>query len=377
MSRAPGRDHPAAGAGHQLRIRGVRARGLDLALARPVETAAGVMRTAPLVLIDLATEDGITGRSYVRCYTPVALAPLTRLVANLAELVAGDAAGPAAVEAKLQRHFRLLGPQGLVGMAIAGIDMAVWDACAQAAGVPLVRLLGGAPAPVPAYASLRTMRPEGAAAEAEQLVADGFSAIKVKTGRGDLAADLETIRAVRGATGDGVELMVDYNQSLPVAEAVERVRALDHEGLSWIEEPTRADDFEGHARIAAAAATPIQLGENWWGPHDMEKSIAARASDQVTLDVMKLGGVTGWRRAAALADAAGLPASSHTFPELSVHLLAVTPTRRWLEYLDHAGPILTEPIRIQDGQALPPDRPGAGLEWNEELIGRLPAPVLG
>jgi mandelate racemase len=374
---AAGRDHPAIATDQQLRIRGIRARGLDLALARPVETAAGVMRTAPLVLIDLATEEGVTGRGYVRCYTPLALAPLTRLVANLEELVAGDAAEPAAVEAKLQRHFRLLGPQGLVGMAIAGIDMALWDACARAAGVPLARFLGGTPAPVPAYASLRTMRPDGAAAEAAELVAGGFRAIKVKVGRGDLAADLDTIGAVRGAVGDGVELMVDYNQSLSVGEAIARARALDHEGLSWIEEPTRADDFEGHARVAAAAATPIQLGENWWGPHDMEKSIAAHASDQVTLDVMKLGGVTGWRRGAALADAAGLPASSHTFPELSVHLLAVTPTRRWLEYLDHAGPILTEPIRVQDGQALPPDRPGSGLEWDEELIGRLPASVLG
>jgi mandelate racemase len=303
---APAPDEPAQ-ADQRLRIRGVRARGLDLALARPVETAAGVMRTAPLVLIDLATEEGVTGRSYVRCYTPLALAPLTRLVANLAELVTGDAAEPAAVEAKLQRHFRLLGPQGLVGMAIAGIDMALWDACARAAGMPLARYLGGTPAPIPAYASLRTMRPDGAAAEAAELVAGGFRAVKVKVGRGDLAADLETIRAVRGATGDGVELMVDYNQSLSVGEAVERARALDHEGLSWIEEPTRADDFDGHARIAAAAATPIQLGENWWGPHDMEKSIAAHASDQVTLDVMKLGGVTGWRRGGALAAAAAGP----------------------------------------------------------------------
>jgi mandelate racemase len=371
LAEPAGWERPATGAGRELTIRGVRARALDLALARPVETAAGVMRTAPLVLIDLATEEGVTGRSYVRSYTPLALAPLARLVANLEELVAGVTAEPAAVERRLRRQFRLLGPQGLVGMAIAGIDMAVWDACAQAAGLPLVRLLGGAPAPVPAYASLRTMRPEGAAAEAEELVASGFRAVKVKIGGGDLAADLETIGAVRRAIGDRVDLMVDYNQSLSVTEAVERAVALDREGLYWIEEPTRADDFDGHARIAAAAATPIQLGENWWGPHDMEKSIAAHASDQVTLDVMKLGGVTGWLHGAALAGAAGLPASSHTFPELSVHLLAVTPTCRWLEYLDHAGPILAEPIRIRDGHALPSTRPGSGLEWDHELVERL------
>jgi mandelate racemase len=165
--------------------------------------------------------------------------------------------------------------------------------------------------------------------------------------------------------------MVDYNQSLSVGEALDRVRALDSDGLHWIEEPTRADDYQGHARIAAAARTAIQLGENWWGPHEMEKSIAARASDHVTLDAMKLGGVSGWLQAAALAEDAGLPASSHTFPEVSTHLLAVTPTCHRLEYLDHAGPILAEPVRVEGGLVLPSERPGSGVEWNEELIERL------
>ncbi|HEU5322844.1 MAG TPA: enolase C-terminal domain-like protein, partial [Methylomirabilota bacterium] len=355
----------------RLTIRGVRARGLNLSLLRPVETASGVMKTTPLVLVDLETEEGVTGRSYVRCYTPVALQPLVQLVANLQGLLAGEAAVPAAIEQKLQRHFRLLGPQGLTGVAMAGIDMALWDARAKACGVPLVTLLGGEPRPIPAYASLRTMSPQGATAEAEEVLAQGFTALKVKIGRGTLAADLETIRAVRRAVGDGVRLMVDYNQSLPVAEAIDRARVLDDEGLYWIEEPTRADDFEGHARIAAAARTAIQLGENWWGVADMAKSLAAGASDHVMLDVMKLGGVSAWLRAAALAQASSLLASSHTFPEISAHLLGVTPTGHWLEYLDHAGPILAEPIRIKDGHAVIPDRPGSGLDWNEEVIQRV------
>jgi mandelate racemase len=341
---------------------------LNLTLQRPVETASGVMRSTPLVLIDLSTKEGITGKSYVRCYTPTALVPLVQLVANLEDIIKGDAASPDAIERKLERHFRLLGPQGLTGIAMAGIDMALWDALAKASGVPLVTMLGGTPKPIPAYASLRTMSPAGAAAEAQELVALGFNAIKVKVGRSDLAADLDTIRAVRAAIGASAHLMVDYNQSLSVAEAIARARVLDGEGLYWIEEPTRADDFEGHARIAAAAKTPIQLGENWWGPHDMEKSIAAHASDHVMFDVMKLGGVSGWLRAAALAETSGLPASSHTFPEFSVHLLGVTPTCRWIEYLDHAGPILTEPVRFKDGAVLTPERPGSGLEWNEDAV---------
>jgi mandelate racemase len=352
----------------RLTIRAIRARGLNVTLDRPIETASGVMKTTPLVLVDLETHEGITGHSYVRCYTPGALQPLVQLIAHLEGLLTGEAAAPAPVEEKLQRHFRLLGPQGLTGMAMGGIDMALWDARARACGVPLVTLLGGEPRPIPAYASLRTMSPQGAAAEAEELLALGFSAVKIKIGRGDLAEDLATIRAVRGAVGTEIKLMVDYNQSLWVAEAMDRIRVLDEEQLFWIEEPTRADDLQGHAALTAMARTAIQLGENWWGPHEMAKSIAAHSSDYVMLDVMKLGGVTGWLRAAALAESAGLLASSHTFPEFSAHLLGITPTSHWLEYLDHAGPILREPMRIKDGYAMIPDCPGSGLEWNEDAL---------
>ncbi len=356
-----------------LTVRELRARPLDLTLPRPVETASGAMKTAPIVLIDVLTEEGVTGCSYVRSYTPTGLGPLAQLLANLQPQLAGQSAAPAAVERRLQRHFRLLGPQGLTGAALAGIDMALWDARAKACGVPLVTLLGGEPKPVPAYASLRTMSPAAAAAEAEEVAALGFTGIKMKIGRGTLADDLETIRAVRAAVGDAVKLMVDYNQSLSVPEAIARARVLDGEGLYWIEEPTLADDFAGHARIAAAAATAIQLGENWWGPHDMLKSIQAGASDHVMLDAMKLGGVTGWLRAAALAEAHGLPASSHTFPEYSVHLMGVTPTAHWLEYLDHVAAILEQPVRVENGHLVTPATPGSGVAWNEDAVRRAQA----
>lgn len=348
-----------------LTIRRLRVRPLDLALADPVETAAGVMHTMPLVLIDLETEEGVTGRSYVRTYTPLALAATAKLIDDLAERIVGATADPVAVESTLRTRFRLLGQQGLVTIAIAAIEMALWDARAHAEGVPLTVLLGGTPRPIRAYASLRTMDPKRAAAEAEAAIQRGFTAVKLKLGGGDLAADLSTIRAVRAAIGEDAELMVDYNQNLSVDDALRRVKALDHEDLAWVEEPTRADDYEGHARIAAAADTPVQLGENWWGTNDVEKSVATRASDYVTLDVMKLGGVSGWLRAAQIAERAGLPASSHTFPELSVQLLALTPTCHWLEYLDHAGPILRHPVRIENGCAHPPDAPGSGLDWKD------------
>ena len=354
----------------RLTVREVRARPLTVPVDPPLETAGGTIPAAPLVLVDVLTEEGVTGSGYVFCYTPAALHPTARLVLNFAGLIKGDPAAPGTIEEKLQRHVRLLGPQGLTGLAIAAIDIALWDALAKACALPLARLLGGVPEPVPAYASLRAMSPERVAAEAEDAAGRGFRAVKIKVGRSDLEADLAAIRAVRCAVGDRTQVMVDYNQGLSVPEAIRRAAVLDGEGLAWIEEPVRADDYAGHAAIARGARTPIQIGENWWGPHDMAKSLAAGASDYVMIDVTKIGGVTGWLRAMALAGAAGTPASSHIFPEMSAHLLAVTPTRHWLEYLDFAGPLLRTPLELEGGRAVPSSHPGLGLDWNEEAVER-------
>jgi len=112
------------------------------------------------------------------------------------------------------------------------------------------------------------------------------------------------------------------------------------------------------------------MGENWWGPREMAKCLDAGASDLCMPDAMKIGGVTGWLRAAALAEAAAIPASSHLFPEVSAHLLAVSPTGHWLEYVDWADPVLQEPMRIEDGHAVIADAPGTGIAWDEGAVKR-------
>jgi mandelate racemase len=164
--------------------------------------------------------------------------------------------------------------------------------------------------------------------------------------------------------------MVDFNQALSVAEAIRRGRALDGEGIYWIEEPIRHDDYPGNAAVAAALATPVQLGENFSGPQAMAAAFSAKACDYVMPDLERIGGVSGWQQAAGLAAAAGIEMSSHLFPEISAHLLAAAPTAHWLEYVDWANPILREPIRIVDGAAIVPDRPGSGLEWDEDAVAR-------
>jgi mandelate racemase len=353
-----------------LTVRSVRVRAVRVPLARPHPTAGGIVAEAPLVLVDLDTDAGVSGSSYVFCYTPLALKPVAELVANLEAVIQGEPLAPLVIEQKLQGRFRLLGPQGLTGIAMAALDMAAWDALARAAGLPLVRLLGGAPRPIPVYDSLGMGGADLAAAEAEAAAAAGYRAVKYKIGYPDLRTDVEVVRAAKRAGADDLAVMVDYNQSLSIPEAVRRGRVLDDEGIGWIEEPVTADDFAGHAQVARDVATPIQLGENWWGTHDMAKSLAAGASDYVMLDAMKIGGVSGWLRAAALAEPGGIRVSSHLFPELSVHLLAVTPTAHWLEWLDLASPILQQPLKIEQGHAMATDVPGSGVAWDEEAVSR-------
>jgi len=356
----------------QLTVHGLDVRAVDVPMGRPLKTGGGEVGTAAMVLVDLLTEEGITGSSYLFCPTPVVLGPVAGLLSNLAPLIEGDPLAPGAIGRKLQKGFRLLGPQGLTAMATAGVDMAAWDVLAKACGLPLARLLGGEPREVPAYNScgLGMIGAERAAEEARELVAPGFGAIKVRLGYPTLNADAGVVRAVKDSVGEDVALMSDYNQSLSVTGALERLSVLEEEGLYWIEEPTRADDYSGHARLRREAKTPIQVGENWWGLHDMAKSVEAGASDYAMADAMKIGGVTGWLGAAALAEAAGLPLSSHLFPEISAHLLAVAPTGHWLEYVDWANPILQEPLNVEDGRASASETPGIGISWDEEAVSR-------
>ena len=353
-----------------MRIERVTTQPVVVPLRRPVRTASGTVDRAPLVLIDVVTTDGAVGRSYLFSYYPWALRALNEAVVSLGEIVTGDEVVPAAVTEKLRARAALLGARGLVGMAISGLDMAAWDARAQAAGVPLARLLGGAPVAVPAYDSLGMFGSDEAAEAAAQSVKAGFRALKIRLGFPSLEEDVAAVRAARSAIPDDVALMVDYNQSLTADEAIRRGRTLDDEGVSWIEEPVRADDFDNCARVSAAVATPIQIGENFNGYHEMQAALRARASDLVMPDAQQIGGVSGWQRAAAMAELAGTPMSNHLFVETSVHLLAVTPTRHWLEYLDLAGPVVQQPLEVVDGMVQAPERPGIGLEWDADIVRR-------
>ena len=360
----------------KLRIRAIRARAVAVPMKRPLATSIGAVTVAPLLLIDLQTDGGIVGRSYLFGLTKSALPAIAKLVEAMAEIVKGDALAPFDLEKKLRARHALLGVHNIVLFAMSGIDMAAWDALGQALQQPLVRLLGGTPRRIPAYNSkgLGIMERKKLEKEAVELVEEGFGAVKLRLGRASAREDLEAVRAVKKAIGERVTLMVDFNQGLSVAEALKRGRMLDEEGgVYWIEEPIRADDFSGCARLARELATPIQIGENFMGPEQMQQALTARACDFVMPDAQRIGGVTGWLRASALAQGAEMEMSSHLFPEVSSHLLAVTPTCHWLEFVDWAEPVLEEPVKLADGYAVARERPGIGMRWDEKAVKRFAA----
>jgi mandelate racemase len=353
-----------------LTIRSVDAALVVVPMRRALGTSVMSITEAPLVLIDLQTEEGITGRAYLFCYLEPAGHAAIALAGEASAVLAGTAASPAAVRRALEARFKLLGARGLVSAVLAGVDVACWDALAIAAGLPLARMLGSETRPTPAYNSngLGLLEPQAAADEALELIAEGFRAIKMRLGRPSGHDDLAAVRAVRAAIPPDVALMADYNQSLSRNAARERCRQLDDEGLYWIEEPVRHDDYAGSAGLAALLLTPVQIGENFAGPRAMSTALQHNASDLVMTDLERIGGVSGWLDAAALAHAAGTEMSSHLYHEVSAHLLAATPTAHWIEYVDWADPILEHPLTVSGGCVTPPDRPGTGLAWNADAV---------
>lgn len=355
----------------KLTVQEVRARAVLVTLRRPVRARIAGFSEWPLVLVDVRTEEGVTGRGYLAPYLAPAARHLVSALRDLGEAVRGRPVAPVQAFGEAQVPFAFLGHQGISMLARAGFDMACWDALAQAVGVPLVTLLGGTIEPVKAYNSngLWLASPEAVAEEALELVAEGgFRGLKVRVGRPAVADDVAAVRAVREAVGDEVALMCDFNQGLTLGEAQRRCRALDGEGVYWIEEPIAYDDLAGNAKLRTETATAIQIGENFYGTRAMYQAILAGASDYVMPDLMRIGGVTAWLRAAALAEAAGIEMSSHLYPELSSHLLRVTPTADWLEWQDWANPILAHPFEVADGHVHIRDVPGNGLEWDEEAV---------
>jgi len=354
-----------------LTFRSITARPVVLKLKRPVVARIATITDWPLILIDLATDEGVVGRAYLEPYIVKSMRYLVPALYDLGAALKGRHVAPFELFDAARKSLHFVGYEGLSAIAVAGLDMAAWDALARMANIPLCVLLGGSVGAVRSYNSngLWLKAPEAVAAEAIELREQGgFTGLKLRLGRDRLADDLATIAAVRKAVGNDMNLMVDFNQGLDLAEALQRCHAIDNLGLTWIEEPIVYDNLDGYAQLAAELETPIQIGENFYGPRELHKALQRKACDFVMPDFMRIGGVTGWLRSAAICGAAGVPMSTHLYPEVAAHVMRVTETAHWLEWQDWADPILHRPYEIKGGDLHIPNVPGVGLEWDEDAV---------
>lgn len=360
---------------HRLTLRSITLRLLSVPLTRPIVSnpTVGSYTHWPFILIDLQTHEGVVGRSYLEPYVAGSAAYILPAIEAIAASLKDKPLAPLDWYAGAIKAMHLSGREGVGLVAASGLDMAIWDAVAKVAGLPLAEYLGGSIGGLRAYNTngLWLLPVEQLRDEAVALVAQGgFSAIKMRMGRERLSADVAALDAVRSAVGSEVRLMVDFNQALDMGEALVRLHALDSEGLQWFEEPVVFDNFAGCAQLARELKTPLQIGENIYGPRSFLRAVQENAADLYMPDMMRIGGITGFLRCAAIAGAAGIPLSSHLYPEASAHVLRVAETAHWLEWRDWAHPFLEAPFAVENGQVMIPDRPGLGIAWNEDAVSR-------
>ena len=328
---------------------------------------------ANFVIIELQTDEGLRGIGYAGFVVAKMLQPLKQTMEALAEQTVGD--DPEAVEAISSKLLGFGGygaPAGLVTCASAAIDTALWDIKGKAANLPLYRLLGGASNRVRTYASGYLWRNYDAAMLAktgQRLVEQGFKAMKFRMGAEETdTAELARMRAMREAVGDEIDLMVDINQGWDVNRSIRVGREMDACGLYWLEDPIHHQDYAGLERVADSLDTPITTGEYHFGIAPFRHMLEQRSVDIVMVDLLRVGGITHWMKAAHLAEGFNKPVVSHLAPEILAHCVAAVPNGLNAEHMPWALPLFQEAFSMEDGEIVLPDRPGLGLELDLKAI---------
>lgn len=346
---------------------------VSLPLARPVITPIHRIESIDNVLVTARTDEGIDGVAYLWCFGAARAQVLAAAVRDLGACVVGaDPRQTVRLWDRMWREANFFGRAGVVMFALSALDVALWDIRARQAGMPLWRLLGGAPDPVPVYANgLFLSDPlEDIVAEARRYAAQGFRAVKMRTGAAREAEDIERVAAVREALGPEVAIMIDVVQGWDVERAIRVGRALERYGIAWLEDPVAFDDHAGMARVAAALDVPLCAGENDYARTGFRRLLEQRSIDIALADLQRVGGITEWLRVADLAEAAGVRTTSHVFHEISVHLMAARPSPWWTEWMQWWEPLFRETPALADGCLVPPERPGLGIEFDWDRVDR-------
>jgi L-alanine-DL-glutamate epimerase-like enolase superfamily enzyme len=343
-------------------------------LETPVEsqyTAAGnQVSTNYHVLARIFTGGGIQGIGFDVVLRPALVKVLAQTTQELGQLLIGmNVLEIEAARAKLERASGWAGPGGLVNMAMAALDIAMWDAKGKILGQPLYRLLGGYRDRVRTYASdslWYSLPLDALARSAQDHVAQGYDMVKLRLGHeGKPEGEVQRVRAVQEAVGPQVKVMVDATESWNEGQAVAFGRALQEAGIVWLEDPMSHQNLSGLAHLSDVLDVAIAAGEHLFGLDPFQKTFDARAVDIAIIDLARVGGITPWMKIAALAEARGIPVAGHVIPEAHVHLLAASPNGHLVEYMPRSVPLFDSELRLEDGHLIAPQAPGLGLELNE------------
>ena len=331
----------------------------------------GMMRE--FLTVRMRTDYGIEGIG-ITAFGGKVMRALKAAVEVFGELAIGeDPLSPERITDKLRAASAACGPGGIAALALAAIDIALWDIRGKAANLPLARLLGGRRERVPAYASgalMRTTPLDKLEKAAATLVEKGFRQMKTQMAVGGLsdAQEIERIRVVRNAVGPDVALMCDINQRWSVHEAIAIGARIEDVGLAWLEDPTEAIDHQGLAEIATALAMPVCAGEYLYGIAPHRQSLVHQSVDIVMIDVLRAGGITAWMKIAAMAEAFNRPVVSHLLPEIHVHLVAAAPNALVVEYMPWTWRLFDDPPMPTNGEMTVPSAPGLGLTFAKDLF---------
>jgi L-talarate/galactarate dehydratase len=332
----------------------------------------------PIVIVRIGTDDGIEGLA-VTFYGGAMTRSLKAAVDDLGALAIGE--DPLRLEgiiAKLRAAAGGSGPSGMFSLALAAIDIALWDIRGKALNQPLWKLLGGARQRVPTYASgslRRTLSLDEVATAARRLKEKGFREAKMQLalpGPTTPAKEVERAQTVREALGPDIKLMCDINQRWRPEQAIDIGRRVEDAGvgLFWLEDVTTHDDYAGLARVNGALTTPLCGGELVYGIVPFRHMIEARSVDYVMIDLIRVGGITQWMKVAGMAEAFNLPVVSHVIPEIHSHLVAAVPNGLTVEFMGWMLKLFEGTAAFDNGELVLSDRPGLGLTFNQETINR-------
>jgi L-alanine-DL-glutamate epimerase-like enolase superfamily enzyme len=348
---------------------------LRVPVDRPYVAAGRTVDANWHVLARITTSDGVVGFGYIVYPRPDLMTTIGHAARELGEhLIGMNVLEPEAAWDRLARRGDWVGPGGLLHCALTPLDVALWDAAGKTLGQPLHRLLGGYRDRLPTYASdglWYSLSPDELAASAKRHVDNGFPAVKLRLGK-EVTPELEArrVRAVRDAVGPDVRIMVDATESWSLTRARQTGVALQEEGIAWLEDPVHHLDVAGLAELRRQLEVPITAGEHLYQLDAFRTLLEARAVDVVILDLARVGGITPWRKIAALAQAHRVPVCGHVVPEIQVHLLCGIPNGHLVEYVPRSAGILASMPRVERGELVAPHGPGLGLELDEAAVQR-------